>query len=212
MVSAWIGPLLAGLTGLGGLFGKQKQESTTTGSSTPNYDPQQLAFRNFLMDQFKGSVTGLPTQDQYTTAGLKNLGDTSAMAGSRLEDILASRGLGRTTAGASSAFDNTSRNAKNFSDFLTSSPFNYANYRQPFLQAAGGFSSSLPVGSNTTQRTIGTGGPSSPAAGFFGGATQGLAGYLGQENATNNFMKALKSAGLGTPSGGGGGGGYDGAV
>lgn len=196
----WIGPVVAGLSGLGGLFGgsKVKSSSTTDTSSTPNYDPQTLAFKNYLESAFQQQTSPEALQqfgDAYTTAGTHNIQRNAGLASNSLTDILSSRGIGRTTAGAATLADNSYRAGGDISSFLNNAPLLLDQRKQALLTGAGGFLSSLPVGTNThsTMSGVNVSGPTSPAAGFIGGASQGLASWLGQLNAQQSFANILKS-------------------
>ena len=196
----WIAPVLTGLTGLAGLFGKSKQTSDTnsTTTTTPNYDAQTGGFKDYLMSLYKSNLSNLPTQDQFNIAGLKNILGTSQLANQATDSILASRGLSRTTAGASEGTDAAYRQGSIVSDFLTKSPFNYQAALQPSLSGAASFLSSLPIGTTQTSNshTVGSGGPSSPLAGLISGGAQGLATYLGQQSSANSFANVLKQLGI----------------
>lgn len=193
MATAGIGLALSLLGGIGGLFGKSKQTSDTNSTTTtnPNYDPKTAAFRDFLLNSYQNNLSSLPSQNQYQDMGLKNILHSSENVNSGVGDILASRGLSRTTGGGSTAFDTSYKQGGNVSDFLTNSPFTYQQNIAPALSSGAAFLSSLPIGTTQTSNshTVGTGGPSSPAAGFLSGGAQGLATYLGQQNAFNNWQK-----------------------
>lgn len=197
--------ILSALGGLGGLFGKSKQVSDTTSdsSTTPNYDPASLALKNFLLQSYQQNVQGLPQFNKaYETSGIQNILNSSQQASQAANDALASRGIARTTAGAQAIGDQSYQQGRSISSFLNNAPIvEQANTREA-LGGAGSFLSSLPVGSTThgTSHTVGTGGPSSPVAGFLGGAAQGAAGSLGQYYANNSLANILKSLNLGKSS------------
>lgn len=204
-MGGFVMPIIAGLSGLAGAFGKSKQVSDTTSNSTttPNYDPATLAFKNHLMDIFSNNLNSLPTQDQFKTAGVKNIQDQSDNAQAGLQDILAAHGLSRTTAGGTSTFDTSYKQGQGISNFLTNAPFNYQTAIAPSLSGASSFLSSLPLGTTTSgsSHTVGTGGPTSPIAGAITGGASGLAGLLGQQQAQTslgNILKALGQSGGGS--------------
>lgn len=199
-MGAWIGPVLTGVSALAGLFGgsKQKQNATVDKTVMPSYDPQQQAFRDYLISAFRGNLEN----DQgfgagYKTSGLQSIADASNTAGNSVASILAARGLGRTTAGAFATGDRNYRAGSQISNFLQNLPLVLDQRRQNLLQGAGSFFSSLPAGTHTTgyDNTSITGGPTSPVAGLVGGASQGIASWLGALNAQN----ILKNLGIGAP-------------
>lgn len=203
-----IGAALSGLSALAGLFPK-KQVSTTnsTVSSNPNYDPQSAQFKDFLMSMFKGRIDNNEEfESGYKSSGLNNILDTTKRSSDSLGDILTSRGLSRTGAGASAAVDNSYRGAKDISSFLNSLPMLFDERRRDNLNAGAGFFSSLPVGTTTTtnSRTEGSA-PTSPLGGAIIGGSSGLASYLGQISANNQLKNILKT--IGTPKPGVGTGG-----
>lgn len=212
-MGGFIAPIITGLSGLAGAFAGQKSSSDTTSnstsSSTPNYDPNTLAFKNYLMNLYKSNLSNLPTQDQFETAGTKNIQQGADDAQGGLGDILAARGLARTTSGGSSAFDTSYKQGQTLSNFKTNVPFNYNAAIQPSLTNAASFLSSLPIGTTSTtsgtSHTTGIGGePISPLAGFITGSASGLAGVLGQQQAQTSLGNILKSLGstYGTGTGG----------
>lgn len=197
MASAAIMTGLSLLSGLGGAFGKQKQVSDTTNTTTPNYDPASLAFKNFLLQKFTDLSAGQPAWNKaYEASGLQNILRSAQVSGTAANDILAARGLNRTTAGANSIMDQSQQQGRSVSGFLNQAPIVEQQQNLNNLNAGGSFLSSLPVGSTNISHTVGTGGPSSPVTGFIGGGAQGLAAALGQKTANDSFAKILKNAGF----------------
>lgn len=210
-MGAFAAPIVAALSGLAGAFGKSKQTSDTTSNSTttPQYDPASLALKNFLLKAFQDNVSTLPDWNKsYETSGVQNLVNSSTNAAQAAADAIAARGISRTTAGANAIGDQSYQQGRQISSFLNNAPIVEQAQKDSRLTGAGGFLASLPVGSTTsgTSHTVGTGGPSSPIAGFINGGAQGLAGVLGQQYATQslgNILKGLglKSNGTGSPTG-----------
>lgn len=199
-MGAWVGAALTGLSALSGLFGNKKQVSDTNFNNTtmPSYDPTTLAFRDFLIKSFTDNAGGAGLDkfiDAYKAKGLKNLVLANANTSQAVQDMLASRGIDRTTAGASALTDTSYRGASNTADFLNNIPILRDSMMQDRLKSAAGFQASLPVG--TTQsgssHTVGNVGPSSPVAGLLGGGSAGLATWLGQQSANQQFANILKS-------------------
>jgi hypothetical protein len=189
---------LTGLSALAGLFGSKKQTSTTNSDSTttPEYDPQTLALKNLLTNQYSSTINTLPAWNtSYETGGLKSIVDSSANAAQAARDALAARGIARTTAGANSVADQSYQQGKNISSFLTNAPIVEDTHRDTELGGAAGFLSSLPIATHTVgnSTTEGTAGPTSPLAGFASGGAEGLAGWLGQYTAQKNLGNILKS-------------------
>lgn len=205
-MSAWVGAALTGLSALSGLIPhKQVSTTNTDQTTTPTYDPATATFRDKLLRLFSENLDG----DQgfgaaLKTGGLTNIRDTAGLADTNVGNLLTSRGINRTTAGGSALTDSNYRSAHDVSTYLNQLPIILDQRKQALLSGAGSFLSSLPTGSHTTgtSRTEGT-----VPGGFAGavqGGTQGLAGYLGQLSAQQNWLKVLGKAG-----GGGGGGSYD---
>lgn len=200
-MGSFVAPIVAALSGISGLFGKSKQTSDTTSSSTttPQYDPAAASLRNFLLSQFQGNVSSLPEWNRsYETGGLQNLVNSSVNSAQAAQDALSARGISRTTAGAQAVGDQSFQQGRQISSFLNNAPIVEQAQKDSRLAGAGSFLASLPVGSSTTgtSHTTGTGGPSSPLAGFVQGGAQGLAGILGQQYASNSLGNILKSLGL----------------
>lgn len=192
---------MAGLSALGGLFGTKKQTSDTTSNSTttPNYDSQSLYLKNQLLGNYSDILKNLPQWNSaYETGGLKNIAAAAQNSGQAAQDILAQRGIARTTAGAGSLVDQSQQQGRNVSSFLTNAPIVENTNALNTYGGAGSFLASLPVGTTTSgsSHTVGTGGPTSPIAGLLGGGVQGLAGVLGQQSANNSLASILKNLGL----------------
>lgn len=200
-MGAFAAPIVAALSGIAGAFGKSKQTSDTTSNSTttPQYDPASLALKNFLLKAFQDNVNTLPDWNKsYETSGVQNLVNSSTNAAQAAADAIAARGISRTTAGANAIGDQSYQQGRQISSFLNNAPIVEQAQKDSRLAGAGGFLASLPVGSTTsgTSHTVGTGGPSSPLAGFINGGAQGLAGVLGQQYATQSLGNILKGLGL----------------
>lgn len=200
----FIGPLLGGLlsgglSAIGGLFGGQKSTQDSTTTTSPNYDPASLALKNFLLSNYQGAVNNIPNFNKaYETSGVKNIFDSTGSAAQQAQDILSSRGIDRTTAGAGSLVDTSQQRGKQVSNFLNQAPIQEQSNLLSTLGGAGSFLASLPVGSTSTSHTTGTGGaPLSPVAGALSGGAQGLAAALGQQTASNNLANILKTLGGG---------------
>lgn len=199
-MGAFIAPIVAGLGALTGLFGQKKTTTnqTTNSSTTPVYDPATQSFKDQLMSAFSGETSPSALAqfaNNYTTAGVKNIQTGANTAENSIADVLAARGIGRTTAGAQGVGDTTQSEAGNLSTFLNQAPLLLDQRTQGLLSAAGGFLSSLPVGSSTTSNTTGTNvvAPASPVAGLVQGGASTYAGLLGQQSAQNSLANILKS-------------------
>lgn len=197
----WIGPVLTGVSALAGLFGGKKQQNATVDKTVnPVYDDKQLSMRNYLMDAFTNNLQNdQGFGDAYKTTGLSNIANTYARSSNAVGDILSSRGIGRTTAGANALTDTTYRAGGAISNFLNNLPIVLDQRRQGLLQNAGNFFSSLPTGSHTTgydntSQTTGGG-----ASGLIGGGASGLAAWLGALQAQNTLGKLLKGSGIQLP-------------
>lgn len=195
-MSAWVGAALAGLSGLSGLI-PRKQVSTTNTDQTnmPVYDPATASFKDRLLRMFTENLDNSPAfGEAYRTGGLANIRNTSELANRSIDNLLTSRGINRTTAGGSALADASYRSGRDLSSFLTNLPIILDQRKQALLSGAGSFLTSLPTGQHITgtSRTEGTvpGG----FAGFVQGGTQGLAGYLGQLSAQQNWLNVLKAS------------------
>lgn len=194
-------PLLGGLGGLlGGLFGGNKTSgtSTTNSTSTPVYGAGQQALLNQLLAAFQGSTS--PTSlnqfgQSYTNQGLANIQQEAGQASQSLQDVLASRGLARTGAGAAITAGNQYSSGQNIANFLNQAPITLANYKNSLLSSAGGFLSSLPVGSTTSSTTnqTGTVGPISALAGGITGGVSTAAGLYSSQQAQQSLANILNS-------------------
>jgi hypothetical protein len=188
---------LAGLSGLSALLGrnkKQESKTTTDQTSMPQYDPTALAFRDRLIGAYGGLMDGNEEFDNaYKLSGLNTIARQSRNLQGSVGDLLTARGLGRTSAGVGTLKDTLYGAGRSASDFINNAVLALDQRRTSNLGQAGGFLASLPTGTHTTgtQTTVGTQPQSGPGA-FFGGVTQGLAGYMGQKYANESFANLLK--------------------
>jgi len=120
---------ISGVSALAGLLGNKKKTTQQTSTSTedlassnmPQYDSQQQIMRSLLMNQFLGR-----TEDQgdyfggYQRQGISNINQQSGLNDEAIQNILASRGLGRTGAGASSLISNQINRGNQLSSFANS--------------------------------------------------------------------------------------------
>lgn len=193
-MGAFVGAALAGLNALSGAFGSKKQTSTTNSSTTPIYDEPAASMRSWLINSYGDLMGGQPKfEENYKMGGVSNIQKSSNILDRSISDMLAARGLGRTTAGGSTMLDTGYRSGKDIADFLTQVPLTMDKRRQDILGQAGSFLSSMPTGSRSTSTTTGNIAPSSPFAGALEGGASGIGAYLGQYAAQQNFSKLLKS-------------------
>jgi hypothetical protein len=198
--------LLTGASFLGGLFGGKSKNSGTinqTTTNTPTYDPLAGGFRDYLINQFQNNLQDNPQFDSsYIAGGVKNIQRSTGVANDALQSLLESRGLARTTAGASLGGEQAYRAGSQISDFLTQAPLTLDQRRQQLLTNAGGFFSTLPYSTSqtTTGKTTGNYTGGGVGQGISHGA-QDLAAFLGQMSAMKNLQKILD--GSGGPAGGG---------
>lgn len=191
---------ITGLSAIAGLFGnKQKSQGTVdqTTTNTPTFDPTSQAFRDQLIGMFTGRLNGAGSdgtfQQAYTGQGLKNILNTSQTANDALSNILASRGLSRTTAGGFGQAQLGYNQGNSITNFLNSVPLTMDARTSQLMRDAGGFFSSIPYGtsSHVTGRTTGNYTYGGGAGGAIQGGAQGLAGYLGQLSAQNSLYNIM---------------------
>lgn len=196
-MSAWVGAALTGASLLSGLFG-QKQKSTTTSDQTTNpvYDSATQNFRDKLLSMFGSNLdNNSEFGNNYRTQGLANIKNLAPSLNNSIGDILTSRGLGRTTAGGSALTDTAYRSGHDISSFLNNLPLILDQRKQALLSGAGNFLSSLPTGTHTTSSSTTIGSTPGGFSGAVQGGSQGLATYLGQLSAQQNWAKVLKAMG-----------------
>lgn len=185
---------ISGISALAGLFGnkkqKQEEESVTktdsTSTTTPQYDGKTLIMRDLLMDRLLGR-----TEDNndvfggYTAEGLNNINAGANSSQTAIENILASRGLGRTTAGANSFIGNQISRIGQQNTLLNSIPLLADQRNQAALNDASSFWGKIPIGQQTVgSQTATTKGsktiPGNQTAGGLLGLGTSLAGMFGK--------------------------------
>lgn len=189
---------ISGISALGGLLAnrksKQEQESKSTSVDNidqytrPEYDPKSLIMRDLLMHQFLGR-----TEDDndywggYAREGLNDINRGSDLNRQAIDNLLAARGLGRTTAGANSYISNEMNRLNQGNSLMNQIPLLADQRRRQNLLDASQFFNQLPVGQHvtgtTTRNTTSSGTVTNPGnmlGGMFGNLAGTLAGLYGQ--------------------------------
>lgn len=193
MASLAIPLAISGISALAGLFGNRKktteQKSTSTehsdSSNMPVYDASTEIMKKLLMDRFLGRTED--TGDYlsgYAHNGLQNINSAYNTGQNNIESILAARGLGRTSAGASSLVQNQINRANQSANFLNTLPQMADERYRNSLSDAANFFKAIPVGQHTvgdsTRNTTGTAtDPGNMVGGTFASLGSTLAGLYG---------------------------------
>lgn len=215
-MGAFVAPIIAGLGAITGLFGgsKTKSSSNTSSTTAPNFTGPQQDLINQLLSSYKSQISGAPTWNQaYETSGASNILKNALRSSQGANDILAQRGISRTTAGGQALNDQSQQQGSQLASFLNNAPIAEQANLSSLESGAGSFLSSLPVGSTTNSSMSGVnvgGQPTSPIAGLLSGGATSLAGILGQQSAQASFANILK--GLALPSDMGASAGLSGAA
>ena len=194
MASIAVPLAISGISALAGLFGnrkKQIEQSSTSNesfntSNTPTYDASTEIMKKLLMDRFLGR-----TEDDndffsgYTNSGLSNINRGFDSNSLNIENILASRGLGRTSAGVSSLVGNQINRGSQIASLLNSIPLLADERARTNLTDAAGFFNMIPTGTTSsgtsTRTTKGTEiQPGNQLGGTFASLGTTLAGLFGQ--------------------------------
>lgn len=188
---------ISGISALGGLLSNRKKEITSTQDQTqttnidqrsmPEYDPQQQQMRSMLMHQFLGR-----TEDDndywsgYRRQGIEDINQQAGLTDEAISNVLASRGLGGSSAGASSLIGSQLNRGRQISSLINQVPLMADARRRQNLLDASGFFSNLPVGSHQTGTNTSTGhtktvqtDPGNPLGGMFGNLAGTLSGLFG---------------------------------
>ena len=157
----------------------------------------------------------------YQRQGINNINTQSGLNDEAIQNILASRGLGRTGAGASSLISNQINRGNQLSSFANSIPQLRDQRSRQNLLDAGGFFGQMPVGSSVTghntRTTTGTAtDPGNPwggavgslattlgglyGAGAFGGSVKGTYPKLGTGGSNSGWNMPQGNINLGIPS------------
>ena len=177
-MGTWVGPLMAGLGALQGAFGQNQYPGAN--------DPGTVALRQALQSGWQNRLNNQSGfQTAYTTGGLRNIAMAGNNEGNSVNDFLASRGLGRTIAGAGSMRDVSYDVGGRTSNFLNNVPLAMDQRNLQNLQGAGGFLNSMQQA------------PAQPSPGgaAMGWGANGLAGWLGAYYANKSLQNALEISG-----------------
>ena len=188
---------ISGISALGGLLSNRKKTLETTqdfkstdnidSTNMPTYDPQQQIMRSLLMNQFLGR-----TEDDsdffrgYQREGIGNINQQANLNDESIQNLLANRGLGRTSAGASALIGNQLNRGRQISSLNNQIPLMADARRRQNLMDASGFFGQLPVGQHVTGMNTRVGSskgtqtdPGNPMGGLFGNLAGTLSGLYG---------------------------------
>lgn len=178
---------ISGISALAGMFGnrakKLESESSSTssfnrsGTSMPTYDEKTRQMRDQLMHAYLDPLGYDPDLSGYQAEGVGEINRGSDLMDRSIENMLASRGLSGTSAGATSRIMNYLNRGNQLSSFINSIPMLAEDRRRQNLQMAGQFFSQLPYGQTTTERGTQTGtqkGTQTQPGNMLGGGLMGL--------------------------------------
>lgn len=169
----------------------QSQDTTQNGSSsasnTPVFDPKVLASRDFILQFLQDRMQNLPNfTNQYAATGLQNINKGADARQRMIDNLLRSKGLANTTAGANLSAATGAQNISDRTNFINTLPMFGEQVTNDRLNQFSGFVNAQPVGSqvnqtsNTTGHTTGSMEQTTKKpGGIFGdilGAAAGLAG------------------------------------
>jgi hypothetical protein len=194
MSNPWTAAGLAGASILAGIFGNRPRTTRSTWNKTddswsnattdPDYDPLAGYFRDEIINNYLTDLNPEMSQNYwnaYEQNAFNNIDDATYNDGGIVNKFLTSRGLGRTTAGAS-AINNVFQNNRMQKAALSSSiPLLAEQRRRAILDSAGNFFRNIPYGQNTstTGQTKETGsGTNINQGNMLGGGLAGAASSL----------------------------------
>lgn len=199
---------------------EQNQQGQTSGTTTPNLSP----FQQQLAGQFTSQASNLANQSQnltpYTTGGLQQIQGQGSANNTILQNLMASRGLSYSPAGAQAQVQNTLNTGNQANSFLQQIPLLQRQLQQQSLSGLISAFGALPTGVSSTGSSTQTGSGSSqssgqgnsvttgygnPAAGAVGGLGAGLfapqiSGSPGNYSVGNSFNSLFGSGGTFAPS------------
>ena len=214
-MAAFVAPILAGVSGLAGLFGggtqqKQATQQTSTGTTNSSTTPNLSPIQSSLINQFTTGAENLNNQatnlTPYTAAGLQQIGQTGQTNQTQIANNLSQRGLNYSPVAANATTQNVLNTGNQQSQFLNQIPLLQRQLQQQGIQGLEQAFQVQPTavsstGTSTTN-TQGNGAISgNPLAGLFGGVGSGLAA---------SYPSLLQSFGGSSSGSSGGGGGSSG--
>ena len=215
MATAAIGLGISGISALAGLFANRKKQTEQTETSNesidrlqaPEYDPKTSVMKDTLMNYYLDRLGDNSNFFQgYQQQGLRNINQGSDVANENINNFLASRGLGRTSAGATAMIGNQINRGNQIASFNSSIPLLQDQRFGNLLSGANDFFSKLPVaqritGTTTgTKKTIGTT-AGNQLGGAFGGLANSLFGLYGAGAFGKSGGNVIKAGQTGDESG-----------
>lgn len=169
----FIPALLAGVSALGGALGNRKQTAqqttnqTTNSSNTTNpvYGDVELDVRNNILRQLLSATEDVPDfTERLGTAGIQAINANDAVRRRMQQNLITSRGLGRTSAGVNAIAGGDQNRQNQIVQLMSQLPLQQEQIRSNRLNDLSRFFATLPVGTSSTgtSTTTGTGTSTTP--------------------------------------------------
>jgi hypothetical protein len=131
---------------------------SNTQETTPQYDPAAWGARNAILEQYKQRLSGRGGfLTGYTGQGMRQINRSADLNKVALQNILSSRGLSSSPAGAAFEARGEDERMKQLTEFLGGIPLLDRQMEGEDLSNYGSFVSSLPTGMRTSSSGTGTG-------------------------------------------------------
>lgn len=162
----FIPALLAGIGALGGALGNRKQTTqqttnqTTNSSNTTNpvYGDVELDVRNNILRQLLGATEDVPDfTERLGTAGIQAINANDAVRRRMQQNLITSRGLGRTSAGVNTIAGGDQNRQNQIVQMMSQLPLQQEQIRSNRLGDLSRFFATLPVGTSSTGTSTTTG-------------------------------------------------------
>ena len=157
----FVAPLIAGLTGLGGLFGNRGQQvqqnqnlnqtGSQTGTTTPNLDPRASGLYDQLLNHYQ-SLLGNQDLSGYQAGAIGDINQTSDIKRKAMEQMLAARGI-QGPAAANTLGNVENQRFSNITQLNQQLPLLQSQLSQQALTSGQGLFGAMPYGSSQQQNT-----------------------------------------------------------
>lgn len=180
--------ILAGLSALSGGFANRDQNQTgtqtTSGTTTPTYDPTAQGFRDTLIQKYLSLIGQDPNLTGYTASGISDINRNTDLQMQNLIGNLSARGI----SGPALEFAKSNLENNRYADvtkFQQGIPLLSRQLNQDLLSKAVGLFNTIPYGTSSNQTMTSTGKvQGSPFGGAVGNLANTLAFLYGQHDPT----------------------------
>lgn len=165
-----------------------------SGSSTPTYDPMQMAIRDYLLNQFGNKIKESENLQGYLGQGLRSINEGAGIKEQAVNNVLSSRGLSFSPIAANALAGIQTQRIGDSVNFSNQIPLLQRQLKLEDMNNLAKFFSSLPTGTTTAGTSFGDTGSVNRRVGVTN--TQGNTTSTGTMNNPGNVAGGAVAGGI----------------